>query len=143
LGAAVLVQQAAQAQSAEPGSLAVENNAKSGAVAARSPGRMVSAALGRASEAQDRLLSRPEITEDGSVEQLSPLGQARIEALQTMFQSLNFLIVSLENVMLVQAGRDPVDIPIIDFPESGGDGGGVDLPDGVDLGDLLDGLLGN
>ncbi len=135
----------AYAQFAEPGSLAVERNSKQGAVAARAPGRMVSDGVARATEAKNRLLTRPEITEDGS-DQLSPLGQARVESLQIMFQSLNFLIGSLHNVMLAQAGRPPVQIPIIDFPESGGGNGDPvvqPLPGGVDIGDLIGDFLSN
>jgi|GEM_PF-3742607 len=133
----------AWAQQIEPGSQAVENNASGGAIRARAPGNMVAAGLARAVEAQDRLLSRPEITDTPESRPISVVNQARIEALQVMFTTIQQMIAAIHNAILGQAGRDSILVPPPDFPDvdRGGDGaggGGGSLPEG--LVDLLDGF---
>ena len=80
----------------------------------------VSAALARASQRNDDILSGTEITETAStVPNLAT--QLRVEALQIMFTNVSLLLNSFHNMMLMQAGRDPVP-PIL--PDFGGGLGG-------------------
>lgn len=143
--AALTVSADAWAQEEPPQSLAVEDNARGGAVRARAPGRMVSAGLARAALAQDRLLSRPEITQSLADRPLTAWQRARVEHMQTLFTTIQQMIVAFHNVIRAQGGRPPIVVPPPSFPDVEGGGGGdlpdlPDLPDGFDFGDLLEGL---
>ncbi|MCC7293347.1 MAG: hypothetical protein IT449_14905 [Phycisphaerales bacterium] len=115
----------------------VNNNARSGRVAARAPGNVVSAGLARARAFITRGQEGTQIDRDASSVPLSPWAQARIESLQILFTNLNLMINALHNTIRAQAGLDPVPPRVPNFPDVGGgstDGG--DLGGGFDLGDL-------
>jgi len=114
----------AQAQAVDPGSRAVNVNARSGAVAARAPGRLVSAAFGRARDFQNRALGGTQITDNPGSQPISPRIQMRVEALQTLFTNLNLLINTFNNMIRAQAGRDPVPPVLPNFPVSNNGSGG-------------------
>ena len=111
----LLISVSAHAQLAMPGNTALEN-AGSGAVAIRSPGRMVSAGVGRAIGAANSFRAPTIITE---TERPTPIhAQFFAEAIDILFNQINDLIFFLHNLALTRAGEEPVEPP--DMDDTGG-----------------------
>ena len=124
----------ALAQFAEPsaGSLAVWNNARGGAIAARRPGLMVQQGIQRYSNRQNDIISRalfgPIITDTADDREVKPITQAKAEAIRIIFENLTALIVAIDLQNQLDAGRPPSD-----------SGGGTSAP--TDVSDLLGGPI--
>ncbi|UCG15246.1 MAG: hypothetical protein JSV19_08100 [Phycisphaerales bacterium] len=120
------------AQVTEPsaGSLAVWNNARGGAIAARRPGLMVQRGMQRYSNRQNDIISRalfgPVITDTAADREVKPITQAKAEAIRIIFENLTALIVAIDLQNQLNAGRPS--------PDSGG---GTSPP--TDVSDLIGG----
>ena len=126
--AVVSMSQSAWAQRTlpEPGSQDVRINTSGSALAARSPGSLVSAALGRATERNGTFLAGTEITETAS-DELSITNQLRVQSIQILFTNLNLLLNVYHNTLRAQFGLDPV-LPIIPDFGTGSIPGLPDIP---------------
>lgn len=106
----MLITASTQAQLAPVGNTALENVK---AIGARTPGRMVSAGVGRALEAFDTFRAGPVISETARPTPIH--AQFLAEAIDIIFDQLNDLFFFLRNLALIDAGEDPV-VP----PDTGG-----------------------
>ena len=101
----------ALAQDNDAGSKAVQIYSTAGAIRARAPGRMVSAGIARAAEAQDRLLSRPKITQTSRPRDAA--SQLRSDLTIDLFQGLLPSIVEIFGRIFAQLG---IDLSLPDIP---------------------------
>lgn len=122
------------AQFIEPsaGSLAVWNNARGGAIAARRPGLMVQQGIQRYSNRQNDIISRtlfgPIITDTAADREVKPITQAKADMIRIVFENLTALIVAIDLQNQLNAGQPS--------PDSGG---GTAAP--TDVSDLLGGPI--
>lgn len=107
---------------------AVWRNARGGAFAARRPGLMVQQGISRYSSRQNDIISRarvgPDIVDTAADRPVSPWKQARVEAINTIFENLTAMITALD--VYLQAGGSLWD-------GGGTSGGGTTTTDYTDL----------
>ena len=101
----------ALAQDDGAGSKAVGINSTGGAIRARAPGNMVSAGRVRAAAAQDRLLSRPTITQSSRPRDAA--SQLRSDLTIDLFQGLLPSFVDIIRRIFAQMG---IDLSLPDIP---------------------------
>lgn len=111
------------------GSKAVFDNASAGAVAARAPGNMVSAAIARHQERQNENFNTPEITEPGPTADgdSNPIAdQLKRDLLTQIVNDITLAIVAINNLFRTGIGLPP-DIPNLSSTAAGSSLSGVDL----------------
>lgn len=109
----LMISASGQAQLATPGNTAQENVR---AIGARSPGRMVTAGVGRAIEAFNTFRAGPTISETSRPTPIH--AQFLAEAIDIIFDQVNDLFFFLRNLALISAGENPLDPPTT--PDTGG-----------------------
>ncbi len=82
------------------------DNVSGGALAARAPGRMVNAGIGRSVGFAEFARSVPNITDLDSGE-LSPRQMFLVDAIDIVFDQLNLAILGFHNLFLARAGEPP------------------------------------
>ena len=114
----------ARAQTTTPGAPGVptlgqhaSDNVNGGALAARSPGNMVSAGVGRALAAADFAKGGIEITE--TTRPISPRAVFLVDAIEIIFDQLNSALLLFENVLRLRAGLPPL-VPQVTPPTTTG-----------------------
>ena len=111
------------------------DNVNGGALAARSPGNMVSAGVARAREAADFARGGIEIVE--TTRPISPRAVFLVDAIEIIFNQLNSALLLLENALRLRAGLPPLIPQGVPLPSTGNGGS-----DNVDLGDVnVEGLV--
>jgi hypothetical protein len=108
LAAVVVVADAAEVAAQDAGESnpnLVWNATSAGALATRSPGRMIDAGIARYNDAQARAFSRPNITEVDDEPGLKK--QIKIVFIETLFQNLNALLLAYNNMIRAEAGFPP------------------------------------
>ena len=143
VGTVLACNASARSQTTTPGAPGVptlgqhaSDNVSGGALAARSPGNMVSAGVVRASAAADFARGGIEIVE--TTRPISPRAVFLVDAIEIIFNQLNSALLLLENALRLRAGLPPLIPQDVPLPSTGNGGS-----DNVDLGDVnVDDLRG-
>ena len=126
----------AQATSTTPGTPGLGqhpfDNVSGGALAARSPGNMVSAGVGRAQAAADFARGGIEIVETSRP--TSPRAVFLVDAIEIIFEQLNLTLLYLGDILRQRAGLPPL-VPQVTTPTTP-DTTDDEATNGVDAGDV-------
>lgn len=126
----------AQATSTTPGTPGLGqhpfDNVSGGAVAARAPGNMVNAGVGRAQAAADFARGGIDIVETSRP--MSPRAVFLVDAIEIIFEQLNRTLLYLGNILLQRAGLPPL-VPQVTQPSTP-DSTDDEATNGVDEGDV-------